>query len=324
MTAPDPRPDIRLLADLDAGLLDEARAREVRAAAAADPAAQAVLDALATTRAELAALPDPSVPPAVAARWSAALAEEARITPRRPPTHPAPTDSVAAHLTVTPAAPHTPAPADPSNPGPAESSTSHPTRAPRTPPAGCEETEAVRRSGPPPTPTTPPSPPDDRPRPKGPPYPQRHPSRAPRTRHNDPARPATSRRSAARRLLRRPAVLAAALLVAVAAVAALRARPEPPPTIGKPQLVAEAISAVGIHDAAGLDDPTRRAGCLRALGRPADAPLLGGRRVTFEGNPGVLLVLGTGQRGTFDVLIVDPDCGPERGTLLDAAHVAPP
>jgi hypothetical protein len=45
--------------------------------------------------------------------------------------------------------------------------------------------------------------------------------------------------------------------------------------------------------------------------------------VTFEGNPGVLLVLGTGPRGTFDVLIVDPDCGPERGTLLDAAHVAP-
>jgi hypothetical protein len=43
----------------------------------------------------------------------------------------------------------------------------------------------------------------------------------------------------------------------------------------------------------------------------------------FEDEPGVLLVLGTGQRGTFDVLIVDPDCGPGGGRLLAAVHVAP-
>ena len=120
-------------------------------------------------------------------------------------------------------------------------------------------------------------------------------------------------------------MFAAALLVAVAVVAALRARTEAPPapTVGRPQLVAEAMAAVGARDTAGLNDPTRRAACLRAVGGRVDAPLLGGRRVTFEGNPGVLLVLGTGQRGTFDVLIVDPDCGPKGGRLLAAVHVAP-
>ena len=46
--------------------------------------------------------------------------------------------------------------------------------------------------------------------------------------------------------------------------------------------------------------------------------------MTFEGSQGVLLVLGTGQRGAFDVLIVDPDCGPSGGTLLAATRVTPP
>ncbi|MGQ0575936.1 MAG: hypothetical protein ACT4RN_17275 [Pseudonocardia sp.] len=66
-------PDVPLLAALDAGLLDPARARTVRAAAAADPAATEVLAALAATRAELAAAPPATVPPAVLARWTAAV-----------------------------------------------------------------------------------------------------------------------------------------------------------------------------------------------------------------------------------------------------------
>jgi hypothetical protein len=73
--------DVAALADLDAGLPDEALAARARTAAAADPEAAAVLDALATTRAELAALPTPEVPPAVAARWAAALATEAGRRP---------------------------------------------------------------------------------------------------------------------------------------------------------------------------------------------------------------------------------------------------
>lgn len=68
-----------LLADLDAGLLDPARAAEVRAAAARDPDAAAVLGALAATRAELSELADPPVPAQYAARWEAALAAEAEI-----------------------------------------------------------------------------------------------------------------------------------------------------------------------------------------------------------------------------------------------------
>jgi len=68
--------DVAALAELDAGLPDRAEATRRRAAAAADPDAAAVLDALAATRAELAALPTPDVPPEVTARWTAALAAE--------------------------------------------------------------------------------------------------------------------------------------------------------------------------------------------------------------------------------------------------------
>jgi len=75
--------DVAALADLDAGLPDEARAARARAEAAADPAAAAVLDALAATRAELAALPTPEVPAAAEARWRAALAAEAAAAQAR-------------------------------------------------------------------------------------------------------------------------------------------------------------------------------------------------------------------------------------------------
>jgi anti-sigma-K factor RskA len=68
--------DVAALAELDADLPDEVRAARGRAAVAHDPDAAAVLDALAATRADLAALPTPDVPVEVAARWSAALAAE--------------------------------------------------------------------------------------------------------------------------------------------------------------------------------------------------------------------------------------------------------
>jgi hypothetical protein len=296
MTADRERPDVRLLAELDAGLLDEATAREVRAAAEADPASRAVLDALAATRAELAAQPDPPVPPALAERWSAALAaEQSRLSAPTPPTpqQPAHPPSAAAAAPTQPGAarstPHShalePADVEPradSEPGP-------PTAGHRAVPDTRSSPEGARRDSP---------------------------SRPPR---NPVRRPG--------RWLRRPAVLAAALLIAVGVGAALRARPEPPPTVERPQLVAEALSTVGVRDTAGLADPIRRAGCLRAVGAPVEspeAPLLGGRRVTFEGGEGVLLVLGTGRRGVFDVLIVDTDCGPSGGTLSAATRVTPP
>ncbi|GEL19400.1 hypothetical protein [Pseudonocardia asaccharolytica] len=66
-------PDPVRLAELDAGLLDQEEAAAERARAAADPNAAAVLDALAATRAELAALPRPTLPPPVRARLRVAL-----------------------------------------------------------------------------------------------------------------------------------------------------------------------------------------------------------------------------------------------------------
>ena len=78
MTDPREPPElpVDLLADLDAGLLELAEAAQVRAAAARDPQAAAVLAALDTARAELGALADPPVPAQYAARWEAALAAE--------------------------------------------------------------------------------------------------------------------------------------------------------------------------------------------------------------------------------------------------------
>jgi hypothetical protein len=297
MTANRGRPDVRLLAALDAGLLDEATAREVRAAADADPAARAVLAALAATRAELAALPDPPVPPALAERWSAALAAEQS---RLPAPTPQPSPSAPQPLAGPPAS-TAPEPAEPAavRPQPATSTAGRPhtTPDPATP-------LSPRRAGS-----------DTRSSP------------AAGARRGSASRPPQNPVRRPGRWLRRPAVLAAALLIAVGVVAALRARPEPLPTVGRPQLVAEGLSAVGVRDTAGLAEPTRRAGCLRAVGAPVEspeAPLLGGRRVTFEGSEGVLLVLGTGRRGAFDVLIVDPDCGPGGGRLFAATRVTPP
>jgi hypothetical protein len=91
-----------LIAELDAGLLDPARGAEVRAAAAQDPDAGAVLAGLATTRAELGELTDPPVPPEYAARWDAALAAEATALPRaRPRRRPRPALLAAAVLAAT-------------------------------------------------------------------------------------------------------------------------------------------------------------------------------------------------------------------------------
>ena len=77
--------DVPALAALDADLPDAAEAAERRRAARTDPRAAEVLDALSTTRADLAALPEPQVPPAVAARWAAAVAAERPQQPSHRP-----------------------------------------------------------------------------------------------------------------------------------------------------------------------------------------------------------------------------------------------
>jgi hypothetical protein len=79
--------DLPALAALDADLPDATEAAARRRAARTDPRAAEVLDALSATCAELAALPEPEVPAAVAARWEAAVAAERDDeVPGRPPT----------------------------------------------------------------------------------------------------------------------------------------------------------------------------------------------------------------------------------------------
>jgi hypothetical protein len=124
----------------------------------------------------------------------------------------------------------------------------------------------------------------------------------------------------------RPALVAAVVLAALGAAGVLWARPDPLPSLGRVDLVAAGLAAVGTTDAGGLGDPHRRAGCLRAVAAPdvqPAAPLIGGRRVQFEVREGVLLVLGTGELGTFRIVIVDPACGPGGGELLAVDVVGP-
>ena len=64
------------LAEVDADLPGPVAAARLRAAARTDPRAAAVLDALAATRADLAALPETPIPTEIEARWAAALAAE--------------------------------------------------------------------------------------------------------------------------------------------------------------------------------------------------------------------------------------------------------
>ncbi|WP_433290664.1 hypothetical protein ACQPZQ_45270 [Pseudonocardia sp. CA-142604] len=144
----------------------------------------------------------------------------------------------------------------------------------------------------------------------------------------DQRRPARRRRSwttATRSSWRRPLAVVgvAAVLVVLVLAGVLSSRPEPAPSIDRVNLAAVARSAVGSVDAGPLADPARRAGCLRAAA-PAlapDAPLVGGRQVTLGGQEAVLLVLVTGRLGTFDVVVVDSECGPGHGMLLESMVV---
>lgn len=282
MTEPDREPpDIALLAALDADLLDPARARAVRAAALTDPRSVAVLAALAATRAELAALPTPAVPPGVARRWAAALDAEAAVPHEEPAPHDRPGEGATGGRAMgggatggNRPAPHRPgtSAADARTSG--EECTSSPNQ------------KLARRS---------------------------HRTQAPAAAQR---RPAPSRRYRRRLLV---ALLTGALVATGTGLLARPATsPEPGVlTFAQVDLAALGTTAVGIWDLGALEDPARRAGCLAAVNRgvPGD-PVLGGRRVLMDGRPGVLLVLGTGILGRFRLLVVDPACGPGGGTLL--------
>lgn len=97
-----PHPDLDTLADLDAGALTDAQAGPVRAHAAGCARCTQVLTALGGVRADLRALPTPSMPPAVAARLDAVFADLRAAPPadRRP----APADRRPAAVDLPPAA----------------------------------------------------------------------------------------------------------------------------------------------------------------------------------------------------------------------------
>jgi hypothetical protein len=287
--------DAALLADLDAGVLDGERARDVGAAAAADPDAQAVLDALAATRADLAAAPDPPVPAAVAARWRAAIT---RTAPDR--AGPGRNDSAG-----TPVGPTMP-PAPPGTGTPSATATSAGTATPGT----------VRRGAAP-----------------GPSGRGRIPSHTGHGRAPTDGRPPAGPPARPRRApWRRPAVLAAVALLAVLATALVLGRGpgdgpgSDPGGSGVPvtaaTLVTQATVSMGLHDTGPYEDPGRRTACLATVRPPGvapTAPLLGGRRVVYEGRAGYLLLLGTGRLGIFDVVVVDPGCT----TRLASVRVEP-
>jgi hypothetical protein len=71
---------------------------------------------------------------------------------------------------------------------------------------------------------------------------------------------------------------------------------------------ATASSALGRSDYGPLADPAKRSACLAANGQDADRTPAGAMQVTLNGEPGVLMVLTTGKLAQFRLLVVGPDC----------------
>jgi hypothetical protein len=291
-------PDPALLADLDADLLDPAHAREVRTTAAADPRATAVLDALRATRADLAALPAPALPPAVAQRWLAALAAQ------NPPGPTAAAD--ADHATFHPTPDPTAIGPTPAASGPTPAASGPAASRPASPHPASPRTGALGPSPAGPVPDAP-----ARPASGGPDgtdsaihTPWRRPGSRP-PRHITSAGPTPATRSTRRRVAVTSLLAAAALVVGVV-VAAVGGRGSAM-DVTRVELAAVARSTIGVSDLGVYTDTARRNECLATAGHPG-APVLGGRAVRFDGSPGVLLVLSTGVLGRFRVLVVDDTC----------------
>lgn len=134
------------------------------------------------------------------------------------------------------------------------------------------------------------------------------------------AHPATRRhdRVAGRRLVVVTAVLtaAAAVLGVVATVGGLLggARSTPgtgvaqPLDLGPGRLGAPVLASLGRTDLGPLRDPATLVGCLAANGVAEGTPVLGSAQVQLPGEPGTLLLLGTGTPGAFTALVVGPTC----------------
>lgn len=121
--------------------------------------------------------------------------------------------------------------------------------------------------------------------------------------------PTTTAPPAGRRRGRRATVLLTVLAALVAVPVLARPAPGPVPVAGT---APEALW----HAAAGADTPAgpaaapdRVRSCLAAAGDPdPDALLLASRPYPVAGEPGILLVLGTGHAGRHRLVVVAPDC----------------
>jgi hypothetical protein len=274
---------VDVLADLHAGVLEEAVSDELWAKVRSDPEASAVLDSLDATRAELTGLasrPPPPMPAQFAARLDAALAAEAAAM-------------------FAPPAPRQPAAAPPLVGRPQQ-----PTRQQNEPP----QQVAPQQTGPHQT---------------GPrqvaPQQQVTPVvdlATARNRRN-------KRMGWGAGVLVAAAAAIAVVVVAIPhggttgpGVA------EPAPTVGASGTggggavaltsghltAATAASALGRSDYGPLTDPAARSACLSANGQDADRTPAGAMRVTLDGKPGVLMVLTTGKLAQYRLLVVGPDC----------------
>lgn len=82
-----------------------------------------------------------------------------------------------------------------------------------------------------------------------------------------------------------------------------------------PQQLTGALKA---EEYGALSDPRQLLGCLQANGISSGKPM-GAQKITFNGRPGELLILPTGQLGQFRLLAVGTDCGPGNpATLSDS------
>lgn len=135
----------------------------------------------------------------------------------------------------------------------------------------------------------------------------------------------------------RPALLGAAVLLALlaAAVRFAGSGDDTTSTATSARLITAApripLSAVELTELAlgpvelgALADPGRRADCLTALGRPATAPVLGGRDVRLAGRAATVLVLPGARPGELVAVAVDPDCGNRTGQLIAETTVPAP
>ncbi|HTF55611.1 MAG TPA: hypothetical protein VK735_49890 [Pseudonocardia sp.] len=134
-----------------------------------------------------------------------------------------------------------------------------------------------------------------------------------------------ARRLAGRRSVRwGGALLAMAAAVVALALPGVAVGPAVPPehapfpaTPGAPtvQALTSKDLPVGGQDYGPLADPARRAGCLARAGATG-LSVLGARQVNWSGRPAVLLVLPTEVLGQLRMLVVSPDCGPDRAEVL--------